>query len=277
MYKPLPATATVPFAVWADARPSFAALDNDLLGNSGGRHECAAWSEIATQSLQSLLPGSTFLQAFAYSFGDLHHREALMIITLWLLALSPAGRVLSLDSYLVTRNSSHRRVPAEKKHFRWVAASSGAEPVRVWFTWMQHFANCSLAGADWVNGYTLQYYLYSDASRRGSDVWTMACATALSGMRSFMGNHTVGRDFLFGAYLSSPCLDIPSAWNWAPCRYGAGRSSVVPPVYGPLCRFYSPPVGLRRSLTGDKMRPSPWTSERQKCRRQSSAAEQPVI
>ena len=88
----------------------------------------------------------------------------------------------------------------------------------------------------------------------------MACATALSGMRSFMGNHTVGRDFLFGAYLSSPCLDIPSAWNWAPCRYGAGRSSVVPPVYGPLCRFYSPPVGLRRSLTGDKMRPSPWTS-----------------
>ena len=91
-----------------------------------------------------------------------------MIITLWLLALSPAGRVLSLDSYLVTRNSSHRRVAAEKKHFCWVAASSGPEPVGLVYL-DAALRKLFTAGADWVNGYTLQYYLYSDASRRGSE------------------------------------------------------------------------------------------------------------
>ncbi|NEQ77679.1 MAG: hypothetical protein F6K23_34500 [Okeania sp. SIO2C9] len=41
--------------------------------------------------------GNLFLQAYVYSFGRLHHPDALMMIALLILALSPAGRVLSID------------------------------------------------------------------------------------------------------------------------------------------------------------------------------------
>ena len=40
------------------------------------------------------------LQAFIYSFGDVHHPEAVMMLALIALALSPSGRVLSVDAWL---------------------------------------------------------------------------------------------------------------------------------------------------------------------------------
>ena len=56
--------------------------------------------------------GNVFMQAFAYSFGDFHHPEALMMITLSVLALSPAGGVLSIDDL-----RRRLRLNAEKKRF----------------------------------------------------------------------------------------------------------------------------------------------------------------
>lgn len=164
MYKPLPALQLflLPFGV--DARPSFALLTLIYwITAVVGIGALLGWK--SRFSLLIFAAGNTFLQAFAFSFGDLHHREALMIITLWLLALSPAGGALSLDSYLARRNSS--RPKPQKSIF-------AAWPILL----VQNlfglvYLDAALrklytGGADWVNGYTLQYYLYSDASRRGS-------------------------------------------------------------------------------------------------------------
>ena len=128
MYKPLPVLQLFLFPFGLYARPSFELL-TIIYWVTAVAGMSALLGLKSRLGLLVFAAGSTFLQAFKYSFGDLHHREALMIITLWILGLSPAGRVLSLDSYFVTRNSSHRRVSAEKKHFCRVAASSGAEPV----------------------------------------------------------------------------------------------------------------------------------------------------
>jgi hypothetical protein len=46
---------------------------------------------------------SVYLQAFLYSFGDFHHPEAIMMVALSVLALSPSGRVLSVDAWLRNR------------------------------------------------------------------------------------------------------------------------------------------------------------------------------
>lgn len=166
MYRPLPALQVFLLPFGLDARPSFALVTVIYwITAAAGIGALVGW--MSRFSLLLFAVGNTFLQAFAYSFGDLHHREALMIITLWLLAFSPAGGVLSLDSYLTSRNSSRRR-PLQRKSFL------AAWPILL----VQNlfgliYLDAALrklyaGGVDWVNGYTLQYYLYSDASRRGS-------------------------------------------------------------------------------------------------------------
>jgi Vitamin K-dependent gamma-carboxylase len=167
MYKPLPALQFFLLPFGLDARPSFELLTviywMTVVAGIG-----ALLGLKSRFSLLIFAAGSTFLQAFAYSFGDLHHREALMIITLWLLALSPAGGVLSLDSHLATRNSPRRKSLQKKSIF-------AAWPILL----VQNlfglvYLDSALrklhaGGADWMNGYTLQFYLYKDASLRGSE------------------------------------------------------------------------------------------------------------
>jgi hypothetical protein len=166
MYKPLPALQLFLLPCGLDARPSFALLTVIYWVTAVfGIGALLGWK--SRFSLLLFAAANTFLQAFAYSFGDLHHREALMIITLWLLALSPAGRVLSLDSYLGRRNSLRRRSLRKNSIF-------AAWPILL----VQNlfglvYLDAALrklyaGGVDWVNGYTLQYYIYNDASRRGS-------------------------------------------------------------------------------------------------------------
>jgi hypothetical protein len=48
-------------------------------------------------SLAVFCMGSVFLQAFAYSFIDFHHAEAIMMIALGILSLAPSGETLSVD------------------------------------------------------------------------------------------------------------------------------------------------------------------------------------
>ncbi len=166
MYKPLPALQLFLLPFGLHARPSFALLTVIYWVTAvAGIAALLGWK--SRSSLLLFAAGNTFLQAFAYSFGDLHHREALMIITLWLLALSPSARVFSFDSYLARRDSPRRRSLRKNSIF-------AAWPILL----VQNlfglvYLDSALrklyaSGADWVNGYTLQYYIYSDASRRGS-------------------------------------------------------------------------------------------------------------
>jgi uncharacterized membrane protein YphA (DoxX/SURF4 family) len=61
-------------------------------------------------SLVTFAATSVYLQAYVYSFGDFHHPEAIMMVALAVLALSPSGKVLSVDAWL-RRRSRPRDVP----------------------------------------------------------------------------------------------------------------------------------------------------------------------
>ncbi len=117
--------------------------------------------------------GSLFFQGYKYSFGDFHHTEALMLIGLLLISLAPSGRVLSLDELISRRQGGDRPRPDH-----WLQASS---PYAAWpllaIQWLlslayfsSAFSKVAKAGLDWMNGYTLQYYLVRDGLRWGSDL-----------------------------------------------------------------------------------------------------------
>jgi hypothetical protein len=179
LYQPLPALQLFLFPFGLNARPSLGLLTVIYwMTTVAGIGALSGFKSRFT--LVTFAAGSTFLQAFAYSFGDLHHRETLMIVTLWLLALSPAGGALSLDRYLASRNSPRRNPPQKKSIF-------AAWPILlVQNLFALVYLDSALrklyaGGVDWVNGYTLQFYLYSDASRRGSEfgLWLAQQHTAV--------------------------------------------------------------------------------------------------
>lgn len=117
-------------------------------------------------SLAVFAATNVFLQAFLYSFGDLHHREAVMMIALAALALSPAGGVLSIDS-LWRRRAANGQPPASAE--RQSAFACWPLLLMQWiFVLMYLSAILSKTlngGGEWHNGFTLQYYLIQDGIR----------------------------------------------------------------------------------------------------------------
>lgn len=118
--------------------------------------------------------GSFFINAYVYSFGELHHSQAVMIMALTALALSPSGRVLSVDAWLHGRTSGTTRpalVSAQDEFARW--------PILMlqWFFVLMYLSavisKSLYSGGEWANGYTLQYYLIRDGLRFDSPfgVW----------------------------------------------------------------------------------------------------------
>lgn len=113
---------------------------------------------------------SIYLQAFFYSYGDYHHPEAVMMIALAVLALSPSGRVLSVDAWLRGRRSGAPADPLE------VTSEFAGWPLKLlqWFFALMYISavasKLSAAGLDWANGFTLQYYLARDGLRWGSEL-----------------------------------------------------------------------------------------------------------
>lgn len=117
---------------------------------------------------------SVFQQAYLYSFGDYHHPEAVMMVALTVLALSPSGRVLSLDAVLRDRRAGGGAIgPLDQ------TSEFAGWPIRLlrWFLALMYlsavYSKLSLSGLEWANGYTLQYYLARDGLRWGSDLGVM--------------------------------------------------------------------------------------------------------
>lgn len=109
-----------------------------------------------------------YVQSYIYSFGDFHHPEAVMVFMLGALALSPAGGVLSVDNALrARRNSSNDTM---------IDASFAGWPIRFgqWFFVLMYlsafWAKMSIGGVNWMNGYTLQFYLIQDGLRWNRDL-----------------------------------------------------------------------------------------------------------
>jgi hypothetical protein len=121
-------------------------------------------------SMLAFALGNIFLQAYVYSFGDFHHPEAVMMIALLAFALSPCGKVLSVDSVLRKRvvSGTARGVPL----LDFVGQYAGW-PVKLmqWLFPLMYLsaitAKLGIAGLDWSNGFTLQYYLIDDYLRKG--------------------------------------------------------------------------------------------------------------
>jgi uncharacterized membrane protein YphA (DoxX/SURF4 family) len=106
-----------------------------------------------------------YLQAFSYSFGDYHHPEAVMMVALGALALSPAGRALSVDAWFGRRRASRdREEPAQTSDF-------AGWPIKLiqWFFVLMYisavWSKLNTSSLDWANGFTLQYYLARDGLR----------------------------------------------------------------------------------------------------------------
>ena len=111
--------------------------------------------------------GYCILIAHLYSYGELHHPEALYCLALVLLGLSPSGRCYSVDSWLGRRS---------KHPDRW-----GPDTRMDTATWALRLIQCLLGlayfssgsaklldgGLAWMNGATLQQMVLTDYVRHG--------------------------------------------------------------------------------------------------------------
>lgn len=152
--------------------------------------------------------GNVFLQALRYSYGELHHPEAAMMLGLGLLALGPSGGALSLDAWWKHRRAGGRAAPAASPFAGW--------PLRTiqWLLVLAYLSAASAkladAGLDWMNGYTLQYYTLRDALRWDCPVglWLGQCYPAMW----VMGWLSIAFEATFAAAVLVPRL----AWLYLP-------------------------------------------------------------
>lgn len=109
-----------------------------------------------------------YIQGYIYSFGDFHHPEAAMLVMVTALALSPAGGVMSIDNWLRRRRFKANDLLALSDQAGW------AIKMMMWFFALMYFsafvAKLSIGGINWMNGYTLQFFLIQDGLRHGRDI-----------------------------------------------------------------------------------------------------------
>jgi predicted DCC family thiol-disulfide oxidoreductase YuxK/uncharacterized membrane protein YphA (DoxX/SURF4 family) len=168
LYKPLLALKVLllPLGGWG-VRPSVTILD-------------AAWVAAVLSGAFGLLgfrtrPAllvfaltNTILQAHIYSYGEQHHSEALMILTLWVLAFAPAGAAWSLDDLRRRTQTAARTMRLERPRPDEDQSPWARWPLRLvqWLFALVYFSaglEKVVAGRlDWYNGYTIAYYMLQD-------------------------------------------------------------------------------------------------------------------
>ena len=138
-------------------------------------------------SLMLFTFGSVFLTAYRYSFSEFHHAQGLMMIALTIMALSPCGRVLSIDD--IRRRFS---LAGQKKQFQKFNILEEKSEFARWplllIQWLLALCYFSAwlskyrySGIDWANGFTLQYYLIQDGLR-----WEAALPLWLAQFHTFL-------------------------------------------------------------------------------------------
>ena len=144
-------------------------------------------------SLFTHAAATTLIVAHYYSYGTVHHTRSLLVIALWALAFSPAGRVWSLDDL-------KQRVSDAVARGRFVEAGPGQAhgPMARWplllIQWTLALAYLSAGmskliygGLDWFRPSTLTYYLTQDAVRQDAPFGLM-----LTGFPEFLTVIAVG-------------------------------------------------------------------------------------
>ena len=122
-------------------------------------------------SLVVFAVGSLTLTAFGYSFGKVHHPDAVMMIALSVLALSPSGQVLSVDAWRRRHLNSPTSQKSNLSEVLYVENTFARWPMLLiqWFFVLMYISafisKMAESGTEWMNGYTLQYILIADGMR----------------------------------------------------------------------------------------------------------------
>lgn len=125
-------------------------------------------------SLAVFAAGNVFLQAYVYAFGDIHHPEAVMMIALSALALSPSGHVLSVDALWRRKRTMGGDASSAAGRLLDRTSVFAGWPLLLlqWFFALMYLSavisKMSHGGIAWMNGYTLQYELLRDGLRYDS-------------------------------------------------------------------------------------------------------------
>ena len=112
--------------------------------------------------------GCLWLTSFEYSYGFVHHPEAIFLIALVCIGMSPCGKCLSIDAWW------QRRRGAPLTEWGLTAVTTNATwalRLAQWLLVIAYFesamAKLTRGGLGWMNGYTLQNYLLMDGIRFG--------------------------------------------------------------------------------------------------------------
>jgi uncharacterized membrane protein YphA (DoxX/SURF4 family) len=109
--------------------------------------------------------GNWFFVSFRFSYAEEHHAEAILCIFLLLLAFSPSGKRLSIDSLLRGLRTSQRHTSSNEV----VAYDTAMWPlilIQVLLAYAYFstgIAKLLYSGFEWMNGYTLQRYMLANA------------------------------------------------------------------------------------------------------------------
>jgi hypothetical protein len=156
-----------------------AVVPRETLFNAGGL-TAVYWISIAAgaaalvglftrTSLFLFALGSWFFVSHAYSYDDVHHTQALFAIFLMALPFSPAGASLSVDA-LIRRRRARAGGDAPGAAERADTAMWPLKLAHVLLA-MTYFSTgitkLISGGLAWMNGYTLQNHIFSDAVNRG--------------------------------------------------------------------------------------------------------------
>ena len=169
MYEPIPALLLFIFPFGSDYRPSYEEIR--LVQTIAIALGFLALIGLATRlSLLLFALCNVFIVAWTYSFNDFHHTEAPLFLAFGILAFAPVGRVLSVDALLRRRRSA---APAASLLSQEDELAGWAIHLIQWLLVLIYLSAVLSklvfeGGLDWLNGYTLQYYLIQDTLRKGT-------------------------------------------------------------------------------------------------------------
>jgi uncharacterized membrane protein YphA (DoxX/SURF4 family) len=111
--------------------------------------------------------GIWFFVAHRYSYSDIHHPEGVFCIFLLLLAFVPSHEHLSLDAWLRRRRrkAPHRWQMEKRSTVIWPLKLVHALLAITYFS--TGISKLMYGGLQWLNGYTIQTYIFKDALERG--------------------------------------------------------------------------------------------------------------
>ena len=170
-YQPLPAFKILNYLLPWEAPPTFFLIVVFIATVASGILSIIGWRTKINLLLFAF--GNVYIQTYIYSFGRVHHSQALMLMTLAILAVSPADKALSVDDLIkrLKKNLTQRSfqtfslLRSRSVFARWPLLLIQWLFAFIYFSAAVHKLTLNFGGRvslDWLNGYTLQYYLIRD-------------------------------------------------------------------------------------------------------------------